>query len=77
MAVDKTYKNGGSGKGQAIRMGVDLNKFGSNLDKTHGTRKLNCLDCVFYISISIIDVVNCIDGKKNKGLKSCSDFVKE
>lgn len=74
MAVNKTYKDGGSGKGQAVRVGLNLDKFGENLDKTRGTRVKKCLDCVFFSGINIIDIVTCKPGKKNKGLTICSDF---
>lgn len=74
MAVDKTYKDGGSGKGQALRMGLNLDKFGQNLERTRGTRKAKCLDCEHFKSINIIDIVSCVPGKKNKGLTVCDDF---
>ena len=74
MAVDKTYKDGGSGKGQAVRLGLDLNKYGENLERTRGTRKKRCLDCRHFKGINIIDIVSCLPGKKNRGLSVCGDF---
>ena len=74
VAVNKTYKDGGSGKGQAVRVGLDLGKFGENFERTRGTRVKSCLDCKYFLGISIIDVVTCKPGKKNKGLTICSDF---
>jgi hypothetical protein len=74
MAVDKTYKNGGSGKGQAVRLGLNLSRYGSNLEKTHGTRSSKCLDCKYFAGINSIDVVTCLPDKKHKGLDICSDF---
>ncbi len=75
MAVNKTYKEGGSGKGQAVRVGLNLTKYGENLDKAHGTRQKSCLDCVFFRGVPIIDVVTCLEGKKQVGLRVCSDFI--
>lgn len=78
MAVNKSYKEGGSGKGVATRDGLDLKKFGDNLDKTHGTRQDNCLDCVFFRGINNVKAVKCLEDKKHVGLKKCSDdFVKK
>ena len=77
MAVNKSYKDGGSGKGQAVRVGLDLDKYGSNLDKTHGTRSSSCLDCAHFEGINIVDVVRCIPGKKHTGLKPCDCFKYE
>lgn len=75
MAVDKTYKNGGSGKGQAVRVGLDLVKYGDNLDKTHGTRDSSCLDCAHFEGINVVDVVRCRPGKKHIGLRVCCDYT--
>jgi hypothetical protein len=75
MAVDETYKNGGSGKGQAVRAGLDFVKFGENLDKIKGTRSKNCIDCQFFNGINSVDIVNCISGKNHAGLTPCADFV--
>ena len=74
MANSGTYKEGGSGKGQAVRLGLDLEKYGENLSKTQGTRKLKCLDCKYFKGINCADIVTCLDGKKNKGLNPCEDF---
>jgi hypothetical protein len=74
MAVDRTFKDGGSGKGQALRVGLDLAKFGDNLEKTHGTRSSSCLDCYYFKGINVVDTVSCIPGKKQTGLNPCSDL---
>jgi len=74
VAVDKTYKDGGSGKGQAVRVGLDLGRFGENLERTRGTRAKKCLDCRHFSGINIVDIVTCKPGKKNKGLSICSEF---
>ena len=73
MATKGNYKEGGSGKGQAIRLGLDLDKYGENLDKTHGTRVEKCLDCKFFKGINCINIVNCIV-KNHKGLNICKLF---
>ena len=77
MAVSGSYKDGGSGKGCATRDGLDLNKFGANLDKTHGTRKLNCLDCRAFKGVDPGGMVNCLLGKNQEGFIKCPDFVKK
>lgn len=76
MATDKTYKDGGSGKGQALRQGLNLVKYGENLDKTRGTRFITCLDCTFFKGINSVDMVNCIKGISKSGLQSpCNSFL--
>jgi hypothetical protein len=77
MAINKTYKDGGSGKGQAVRLGLDLNKYAENLEKIQGTREPSCLDCKYFKGINVLDIVKCLDGKKNVGLKPCDDFIQK
>ena len=71
-----TYKEGGSGKGSAIRQGIDVEKFGKNLDKTKGTKPDRCLDCKHFHGINCVDIVNCDITKNHKGLTPCEDFSK-
>ena len=74
MAVNKTYKEGGSGKGTAIRQGLDLGRFGENLTRTKGTRKMKCLDCKHFKGINPIDIVTCgPEANKHKGLDICEN----
>jgi hypothetical protein len=78
MPVDKTYKEGGSGKGQAVRQGLDLTRFGENLTKTRGTRKPKCLDCLHFKGINPIDIVTCEpEANKHKGLDICENNFKD
>lgn len=78
MAIDRTYKNGGSGKGQAIRIGLDLCRYGENLDKTHGTRSSSCLDCSAFLGIDCIDNVKCSLKHKKVGLAGiCDEFIEK
>lgn len=76
MANMGTYKDGGSGKGQVIREGLDLSKFGENLDKTKGTKPDRCLDCRYFEGINCADIVTCVITKNHRGLTPCKDFFK-
>lgn len=74
MAVDRSYKDGGSGKGPAVRVGLNLSRFGLNLDRTKGTRVDSCLDCGHFKGINVIDVVTCTPGDRHVGLVVCGEF---
>ena len=77
MAIDKTYKDGGSGKGQAVRVGLDLTVYGNNLDRTKGTRQASCLDCAGFVGVNSVEMVNCVTVKGKIGLIPCDMFAKK